>query len=91
MKSEGEEDFDGIHSFNWDGGYCGFPPPQKNAAVVIYGIKLAAGYLCADAFNKMLLSSESSRVYSQKGPFIAWSISIRERGTNAFQSELLVL
>lgn len=72
-------------------GCCGFYSPRKNTAVIIYGIKLAAGYLRADAFNKTLLSSESSRVPSQKGPFIAWSISIRERGTNAFQSELLVL
>lgn len=63
----------------------------KNDAVVIYGIKLAAGYLCVNAFNKMLPSSESSRVFSQKGPFIARSISIRERGANTFQSELLVL
>lgn len=72
-------------------GCCGFYSHRKNTAVVIYGIKLAAGYLRADAFNKTPLSSESSRLSSQKGPFIAWSISIRERGTNASQSELLVL
>lgn len=63
----------------------------KNDAAVIYGIKLAAGHLCVNAFNKTLLSSESSRVSSQKGPFIARSISIRDRGANMFQSELLVL
>lgn len=67
------------------------PPPPKNDAVVIYGIKLAAVYPCVNAFHKMLLSSEGSRVSSQKGPFIARSISIRERGANMFQSELLVL
>lgn len=43
------------------------PAPRKNAAAVIYGIKLAAGYLCADAFNKMLLRSESSHMSSQEG------------------------
>lgn len=53
------------------GDAVGFFPPPKNAAVVIYGIKLAAEYLCADAFNKMLLSSESSPMSSQKGPFMA--------------------
>lgn len=65
-----------MHSFIWV--LWVFIPPEKNTAVVIYGIKLAAGYLRADAFNKTLLSSESSRVSSQKGPFIAWSISMRE-------------
>lgn len=64
--------------------------PPKNAAVVIYGIKLAAEYLCADAFNKMLLCSESPPVSSQKGPFIVWSITGQERGINVFQCELLV-
>lgn len=68
-------------------GAVGIPSPQKrNAAAVIYGIKLAAGYLCAGAFNKMLLSSESSHVSSQEG-----TIHSMVRGTNAFQSEFLVL
>lgn len=72
-------------------GFCPSLPPPKNAAVVIYGIKLAAGYLCADAFSITLLGSESSLAPLQKGPFIVWSISIRERGINVFQPELLVL
>lgn len=70
-------------------GFCPSPPP--NTAVVIYRIKLAAGYLCADTFSKTLLGSESSLVYLQRGPFIVWSISVRETSINMFQPELLVL